>query len=97
MIRADTKSISEQIQMLMNEQRDFLQAQQQRDRELLEREARANVAASNRQRTINQSDESWIHWVARKTYVISIYRYFVPKTVKSLEESELHSAVSSVE
>lgn len=61
-IRADTKSISEQIQLLVNEQRDFLKLQQQR----------ANI----------QSDESWIHWVARQTYVISIYRYFVPKPVR---------------
>lgn len=81
MIRADTKSISEQVQLLVNEQREFLQAQQQRDREQLEMEARANVAASKGQRAISQSDETWIHWVARKTYVISIYRYFMPKTV----------------
>lgn len=64
-IRADTKSISEQVQLLVNEQRDFLKKQQQQPQ----------------QRAINQSDESWIHWIARQTYVISVYRYFVPKTV----------------
>lgn len=80
MIRADTKSISEQVQMLANEQRDFLRVQQQRDQELLEREAKLNVAATAAQKS-NQSNESWIHWIARKSYVISIYRYIVPKTV----------------
>lgn len=79
MIRADTKSISEQVQMLANEQRDFLRVQQQRDQELLEREAKLNVAAAAQKS--NQSNESWIHWIARKAYVISIYRYIVPKTV----------------
>lgn len=78
-IRGDTKSIAEQVQMLANEQKEFLRGQQQRDRELLEREARSNVATSV-QKTY-QSNESWIHWIARKTYVISAYRYFVPKTV----------------
>ncbi|XP_055312824.1 mitochondrial potassium channel-like [Sitodiplosis mosellana] len=81
-IRADTKSISEQVQLLVNEQREFLQGQQQRDREQLENEARTNVAASKSQQAISQSSESWIHWIARTTYVISIYRYFVPKTVE---------------
>lgn len=81
MIREDTKSINEQVQLLVSEQREFLRAQQQRDREQLEREALANVTSSKLVRATNQSDESWIHWVARKTYVISIYRYFVPKTV----------------
>lgn len=80
-IRQDTKSINEQVQLLANEQRDFLRAQQQRDREQLEREARYNVVTSNSQRENGQSDESWVHWIARKTYVISIYRYFVPNTV----------------
>lgn len=80
-IRQDTKSINEQVQLLANEQRDFLRAQQQRDREQLEREARYNVVTSNSQRASGQSDESWVHWIARKTYVISIYRYFVPNTV----------------
>lgn len=76
-IRDDTKSISEQVQLLVNEQRDFLRAQQQRDRDLLERDAQAYLAKLKR----GQSDESWIHWIARKTYVISAYRYFVPATV----------------
>lgn len=80
-IRQDTKSINEQVQLLANEQRDFLRVQQQRDREVLEREARFNVTASKSQRANSQSDESWVHWIARKTYVISIYRYFVPNTV----------------
>lgn len=84
MIRADTRSISEQVELFKTQQRDFLQAQQQRDRELLEREAKSNVATSNSQRVISQSDESWIHWIARKSYVISIYRYFVPKTVNQI-------------
>lgn len=83
MIRSDTKSISEQVQLLANEQREFLQAQRQRDREQLEREARENIAASKR--AVSQGDESWIHWVARKTYVITIYRYFMPKTLNQTE------------
>lgn len=85
MIRSDTKSISEQVKLLANEQREFLQAQQQRDRELLENQARSNVAASKSQWVNSQSGESWIHWIARKTFVISVYRYFVPKTVNQVE------------
>lgn len=27
-----------------------------------------------------QSNESWLHWVGRTTYVISAYRYFVPRS-----------------
>lgn len=80
-IREDTKVINEKVQLLVNEQRDFLRAQQQRDREQLEREAIANVNASKIDRAVNQGDESWLHWIARKSYVIGIYRYFVPKTV----------------
>lgn len=79
MIRGDTKSIAEQVENLVKEQRDFLKAQQQRDRELLEREASLNVATTIQNK--NQSNESWVHWIARKSYVISIYRYFVPGTV----------------
>lgn len=26
----------------------------------------------------SQSNESWLHWFGRQTYVISIYRYFSP-------------------
>lgn len=26
-----------------------------------------------------QSTESWLHWMGRTTYVISAYRYFVPR------------------
>lgn len=78
-IRGDTKSIAEQVENLAKEQRDFLKAQQQRDRELLEREASLNVATTIQNK--NQSNESWVHWIARKSYVISIYRYFVPGTV----------------
>lgn len=26
------------------------------------------------------SKESWLHWIGRTTYVISAYRYFVPRT-----------------
>lgn len=62
-IRSDTKSINEQVQLLLAEQRDFLRTQQQSDR------------------TNSRNDESWMHWVARQTYVISVYRYFVAKTV----------------
>lgn len=79
-IRSDTKSIGEQIQLLVNEQHEFLRVQQQRDRELLEREAKLNVSKGHQ--TINQNNnESWIHWIARQTYVISVYRYFIPKTM----------------
>lgn len=77
-IRNDTESISIQVQRLVDELEEFLRSQQQRDRELLEREARTNVAALNK----GQSNESWIHWIARKTYVIPVYRYFVPASVR---------------
>lgn len=68
-IRSDTKSINEQVQLLLAEQRDFLRTQQQQ------------LQQQQRDRTNSRNNESWIHWVARQTYVISIYRYFVPKTV----------------
>lgn len=79
-IRNDTQSITDNIQQLFNEQRKFLQTQEARDRNLLEQLASQNVAR-NRQlvKDATQTQESWVHWIARTTYVISIYRYFVPK------------------
>lgn len=73
MIRADTKSISEQVQLMLAEQRDFLRIQKQQ----LQKQQKQHKY----DRTKSQNDESWMHWIARQTYVISIYRYFVPKTV----------------
>lgn len=72
-IRSDTKSIDEKIQLLLAEQRDILRMQQQQ----LEQKQQQR----QRDRNNSQNDESWAHWIARQTYVISIYRYFVPKTV----------------
>lgn len=79
-IRNDTKSIEEQIKSLFNEQRKFLHKQKIRDQKMLENLSRDNVARHNQaNKTAHESQESWIHWVARTTYVISIYRYFIPR------------------
>lgn len=75
MIRDDTKTISQQIKLLLGEQRQFLQWQQLRDKDLLEKTAKENVDKKN----AKNSTESWIYWIARKTYVISVYKYFYSK------------------
>lgn len=80
MIRNDTKSIGNQIQSFFNEQQKFLKTQEIRDRQMLENLSRNNVARNNQAiKAAHQSQESWIHWIGRTTYVISIYRYFIPK------------------
>lgn len=66
-IRGDTKLICEQIQQIAQEQRNFLQEQREREYAMI-------PLAPNR----SSNDESWLHWIGRKTYVISCYRYFVP-------------------
>lgn len=30
--------------------------------------------------SVGQSNESWLHWIGRTTYVIGAYRYFVPRS-----------------
>lgn len=77
-IRGDTKTISQQIQLLLGEQRQFLQWQQLRDKDLLEKTAKENVDKKNAKNSTNS--ESWIYWIARKTYVVSVYKYFYSKT-----------------
>lgn len=76
-IRGDTKSINERIELLLAEQRDFQQTQQQQLLQLQKQKQQH----WQRDRANTQNNESWMHWIGRQTYVISIYRYFVPKTV----------------
>lgn len=70
MIRDDTKSISKQIQQLASEQREFLQTQRERESLMIIEKQQSMKQSSN--------DESWLHWIGRRTYVIACYRYFVP-------------------
>lgn len=81
-IRNDTQSIADHIQVLFNEQRNFLQTQEARDRNMLEQLASQSVASHIHLAKDSQlNQESWMHWIARTTYVISVYRYFVPKPI----------------
>lgn len=79
MIRDETKTIAQQIEVLMSEQRSFIDWQRLRDREMLERESRINVRTLIDKKN-QENAESWIHWIGRHTYVISIYRYFMPRS-----------------
>lgn len=43
-------------------------------------ESRLKLVGDNKPTASAQSNESWLHWIGRTTYVIGAYRYFVPKS-----------------
>lgn len=73
-LRDETSKIGVEVKRLVDEQKKltehvmFLQR-----KETFSRSAAAADKPSRPQ-------ESWLHWVGRKTYVISVYRYFSPST-----------------
>lgn len=48
-------------------------------RALAEREEEKRQTTIDTKPSAGQSNESWMHWIGRTTYVISVYRYFVPR------------------
>lgn len=81
-INNETKIIKSGLNSLQMEQTGLFDYFKTRDRQHLEEIARKSIArkanSKNNQLVANRSDESWAHWIGRKTYVISAYRYFVP-------------------
>lgn len=49
-------------------------------RKLTQQEESKRHSMSDKKTSAAQSNESWMHWIGRTTYVISAYRYFVPRS-----------------
>lgn len=80
-INTETETIKSVLDNLQNEQTGLFDYFKRRDQQHLEEIARktnASKANSKNKQLANRNDESWAHWIGRKTYVISVYRYFVP-------------------
>lgn len=80
-IKTETKTIKLDLNNLQKEQTGLFDYFKSRDQQHLEEIAQKSVASkanSKNNQLANRNDESWAHWIGRKTYVISVYRYFVP-------------------
>lgn len=63
--------------------RQTLQQLVELQRQLVEQvEAKSHLTDStvDSNSSVDQSNESWLYWIGRKTYVIGAYRYFVPRS-----------------
>lgn len=80
-INTETKTIKSSLNNLQQEQTELFDYFKGRDQQHLEEIARKSIASkanSKNNQLANRNDESWAHWIGRKTYVISVYRYLVP-------------------
>lgn len=77
-IHDETKAINSKVEHLKSDQWKLFDFLRRRDQNQLEEIARKNVSSKVANNNQNNG-ESWAHWIGRKTYVISVYRYFVPK------------------
>lgn len=48
--------------------------------EQAEAKSRTTELTADTKSSAVQSNESWLHWIGRTTYVIGVYRYFVPQS-----------------
>lgn len=62
--------------LIENEQRNLFNYLQRHDQNKFERIIPKSAASKTNNNP--NSGESWINWIGRKTYITSIYRYFVP-------------------
>lgn len=69
-LRNETTQIRQELQQLVELQR-----------RQIERERSMRFTATDTRPSTVQSNESWLHWIGRRTYAISAYRYFVPNSV----------------
>lgn len=80
-INTETNTIKSVLDNLQKEQTGLFDYFKRRDQQHLEEISQKLItskAYNKNNQWANRNDESWAHWIGRKTYVISAYRYFVP-------------------